>query len=113
MICSKHLVQPLDDVRFRLAQGHLVGDLENIAQRLGAFAVKAAHGQAQLVDGLDDLVDLLGQHQPRQMQHGADADAGAEIGRAGGQVTQFRAESVIEFASPTRYRPGRWPSRPA
>ena len=95
---QQDLVQPLDDVGLDFAQGHLVGNLEDIAQRLGAFAVKAAHGQAQLVDGLNDLVDLLGQDQPGQMQHGADADAGAEIGRAGGQITQVRAESVIEFA---------------
>ena len=47
------------------AEGHLVGHLENIAQRLGAFAVKPAHGQAELVHRLDDRVDLLGQHQAR------------------------------------------------
>ena len=48
---KQDLVQPFHDVRLDFAQGHLVGDLEDIAQRLGAFAVKAAHGQAQLVDG--------------------------------------------------------------
>ena len=48
------LFQPLDDGRLGLAERHLVGDLENIAQRLGAFAVKSAHRQAELVDRLDD-----------------------------------------------------------
>ena len=79
------------------AQGHLVGNLEDIAQRLGAFAVKSAHGQAEFVDRVNDRVDLLGQNQPRQMQHGADADAGAEVGRAGGQVAEFGSEGVIEL----------------
>ena len=64
MIWRQHLVQPLDDVGFGFAQSHLVGNLENIAQRFGAFAVKAAHRQAQFVDGLNDRIDLLGQNQP-------------------------------------------------
>ena len=85
-----------------LAEGHLVGHLEDIAQRLGAFAIKPAHGQAELVDRLDDRVDLFGQDQPGQVQHGADADAGAEIGRAGGQIAQLGAESVIRASSPAR-----------
>ena len=95
---QQDLVQPLDDVRLRFAQGHLVGNLEDVAQRLGAFAVKAAHGQADFVDRLDDLVDLLGQDQAGQMQHGADAHAGAEVGRAGGQVAELGAEGEIELA---------------
>ena len=37
------------------------------------------------------------QHQAGQMQHRADADARAEIRRAGGQVAEFGAESVIQF----------------
>ena len=93
----QHLFQPLDDVGFGFAQRHLVGHLEDIAQRFGAFAVKSAHRQAELVDRLDDRIDLLGQHQPGQMQHRADADAGAEIGRARGQIAQFGVEGVIEL----------------
>ena len=62
---GQDLLQPLDDGALGLAQGHLVGHLENIAQRLGALAVKAADGQAELVDRLDDRVDLLRQDQAR------------------------------------------------
>ena len=58
---QEHLVEPLDDVRLRLAEGHLVGDLEDVAQRLRAFAVQAADGQTKLVDRLDNLVNLLAQ----------------------------------------------------
>ena len=84
-------------VALGFAERHLVGDLEHIAQRLGAFAVKPAHGQAELVDGLDDRIDLLGQDQAGQMQHRADADAGAEVGRAGGQIAEVVVEGVIEL----------------
>ena len=83
--------------RFRFAQRHLVGNLKNISERFRAFAVKSAHGQTELVDGLDDGIDLLGQNQAGQMQHRADADARAEIRRAGGQITEVGVESVIEF----------------
>ena len=97
MICARTFSSRSTIVRFGFAQRHLVGHLENIAQRLGAFAVKPAHGQAQLVDRLDDRIDLLRQHQARQMQHRADANAGAEIRRAGGQITQLVVESVIQL----------------
>ena len=55
-----------------------------LSERLGPFTVKAPDRQAQFVDGLNDLIDLLRQNQRGQMQHGADADAGADVGRAGG-----------------------------
>ena len=84
------------------AQRHLVGNLENIAQRLGALAVKPAHGQAELVHRLDDRIDLLRQHQSRQVQHRAHADARAEIRRARGQIAEFLAERVIRGFSPVR-----------
>ena len=51
-----HLVQPVDDVVFLLPERRLVGDLEEIAQRLGAFAIQPAHRQADLVHRLDDLL---------------------------------------------------------
>ena len=79
-----------------LTAGHLVGNPKDVAQRLGAFPVKPAHGKTQLVDGLDDLVDLLAQHQPRQVQHRAHANAGAEVGGAGGEVAAFFRVGKIE-----------------
>ena len=93
---QQHLVEPLDDVALGLTEGHLVGNLKDVAQRLGAFPVKPAHGKAQLVDGLDDLVDLLAQHQPRQVQHRAHANAGAQVGGAGGEIAAFFRVGKIE-----------------
>ena len=93
----QHLVQPLDNGDFVFAEGHLVRHLEDVAERLGALAIKSAHRQPELVDGLDDGIDLLGQDESGQMQHGAHADARAEVGRARGQVTQFVAEGVREL----------------
>ena len=58
---EQNLVDPFDDVVFRLPQGHLIGNLKDIAQRLSTLAIEAAHRQPQLVNSLDDLVDLLGQ----------------------------------------------------
>ena len=58
---EQNLVDAFDDIVFRLPQGHLIGDLKDIAQRLGALAIETAHRQPQLIDGLDNLVDLLGQ----------------------------------------------------
>ncbi len=97
MICARTFSKPLDDDRFAFAERHLVGDLKNIAQRLGAFAVKPAHREAKLVDGLDDRIDLLGENEARQMQHRAHADAGAEIRRTRGQITEFVVEGEIQF----------------
>ncbi len=58
--------------------------------------MQAADGQAKLVDRLDDLVNLLAQDQPWQVQHRADANTGAEVGGAGGQVAASLAEGVVE-----------------
>ncbi|MEI9865467.1 MAG: hypothetical protein WDN00_13140 [Limisphaerales bacterium] len=73
--------------------------MKDIAQSFGAFAVKSAHRKTKLVDGLDDRIDLLGENEAGQMQHRTDTDAGAKIGRAGRQITEFIAESVIQFFS--------------
>ena len=87
-----------DDLRLRLAQRVLVGDLEEITQSLGALTVEAAHSQADLADGLDNGIDLLGQNERRQMQHHRGTHAGAEIRRAGGQVTEFRIKGERQTA---------------
>ena len=81
----------------RLAEGHLVGNLEEVAERLGAFAVEAAHGQADLVHGLDDLGDLVVEHERGQVHHGRGAHAGADVGRAGGEVADLGREGEVEF----------------
>ena len=94
---EQNLVDAFDDVVLWLTQGHLVGDLKDIAQRLGALAIEPAHRQSQLVDGLDDLVDLLGQDQARKVQHGAHADAGAQIGGAGCQEPVTLGEGELDL----------------
>ena len=52
MICSMTLSRRSMIVVLGFAQGGLVGDLEEVAQGLGAFAEEAAHGQADLVHGV-------------------------------------------------------------
>ena len=80
----------------------LVGNLVEIAERLGAFAVEAADGEADLVDRLDDLADLVAEDQAGQVQHGGGAHAGAEVGRAGGEVAERRDRRRIRAISPVR-----------
>src|SRR5712671_7236626 len=94
----KNLVQPFDDAGFGLAECHLIRHLENVAQRFGALAIKPADGEAQLVHGLDDGVDLLVKDETGEVQHGTDPDASAEVGGAGGEIADLGAEGVIEFS---------------
>ena len=75
----------------------LVRDLKEIAHRLGAFAVKPADREPDLVHRLNDLVDHLAQNEAGQMQHGRGAHAGADIGRAGGQIAELRVVGEIEL----------------
>ena len=86
--------QTVDDFLLGFAQRGLVGNLEKIAQRLGALAVKPAHGESDFADRIDDLVDLLGEDEARKVHHGRGAEAGADIGRARREVTEFRMERV-------------------
>ena len=72
----------------RSPEGVLVGDLEEVGEGFGAFAIEAADGEADFVDGLDDLVDLVAEDERGEVEHGAGAHAGAEIGGAGGEVAE-------------------------
>ena len=89
-------VQPGNDLLLGLAEGGLVGDLEEIPHRLGPLAMEPADGQADLVDRVDDLVHLLGHDEAREVHHGACAHPGADIGGAGGEVAQLVVESEVE-----------------
>ena len=97
MICARTFSSRSTIDRLCFAERHLVGNLKNISERLGAFAVKPAHREAELVDRLDDRIDLLAQNQPRQMEHRADADARAEIRRAGRQIAKLVVEGIIQL----------------
>jgi len=50
-----------------LAERHLVGDLVKVSGRPAALAVEAAYRQVDLLQGAEDLLDLLGLLQGRQM----------------------------------------------
>ena len=89
-------LEAADDGFLALAEGGLVGNLIEIAERLGAFAVETADGEADLVDRLEDLADLVAEHEAGQVEHGGGAQAGAEIGRAGGEVAERGIEGEFE-----------------
>ena len=46
---------------------------------------------------MDDRVNLLGQNQPGQVEHGTDPNTRAEVGRAGRQIPELRAESIVQL----------------
>ena len=89
--------EDLDQLGLGLAQGLLVGDLVEVARGLAPLAVQAADGQVDLLEGAEDLVDLLGLDQSRQVEHHADADPGADVRRAGRQIAELRAEGIGEL----------------
>ena len=88
------VVDLLDQFFFAAAEGDLVADLVEVAHRLRAFAEKAADGEADLLQAAEDLLDLPRDDQSRQVQHHAHPHAGADVGRAGGQIAQPLVEGV-------------------
>ena len=95
---GEHFFEAFHNDGLGFTEGHLIGNLKDVTEGFSAFAIQAAHSQAELVDGLDDRVDLLGKHESGQVQHGTHADAGAEIGRARGEVAKFVIEGVVQLA---------------
>ena len=89
-----HVAHLLDQLLFRLAERGLVGDLIEIAHRLRSLAIQAADGQRDLVQAPKHLVDLPGDHQRRQVEHHAHADAGAHVGRAGREIAKPRVKRI-------------------
>ena len=88
-----HGGKPPDDLIFALSECTLVGDLVKIAESLAALPVKATHREPQLVDSLHDSLNLIRQYKPRQVEHDRRTHSGAEIRRAGGQITECFIES--------------------
>src|SRR5262245_54649421 len=74
-----------DDLPLAAPQRGLVADLIEVAIGLRALAVQAADRDADLLQAAEDLLDLAGHHQRRQVQHHADAHAGADVRGAGRQ----------------------------
>ena len=79
------------------AEGVLVGDLENAARGIGTLSEPAADDQAVLPDGADDLFHFLREDESGQMEHGGGAQAGAEVGRAGGEEAELGGKGDFEI----------------
>ncbi len=77
--------------------GLLVGDLIKIAHRLRAFAVQAANRETNFLQAAEDFVDLPREDERRQVHQYAHSHAGADIGRAGGEVAEAGMERVIDL----------------
>ena len=71
--------------------------MEKVAHRFRSFAIEAADGEPDLVHRLDDLVDHFTENQAGEVKHGGRAHAGADVGRAGGQVAQVLVVGEIEL----------------
>ncbi|MNC56857.1 hypothetical protein D3C75_1064800 [compost metagenome] len=80
-----HTVQIIQNLLLRLPQCNLVGNLEEVAHRLAAFTINPSYGKAHLGDGLQDPVDLLGNHKSGKMDHYRGPDACSHIGGTAGQ----------------------------
>ena len=96
----------------------LVADLVKITHRLGTLAIKPTDCQADLVQAAKHLVDLPRHHQRGQVKHHADAHSGADVGRAGGQVSEGLVVSVGDLlfdqvVDPVDSIPGRFEVEPA
>src|SRR5205814_6431754 len=72
------LANLVEDGRLALAEGYLVRDLVEIAGRSAPFAIKAANRQIDLLQGPENLFDLLGPSQGGQVKHNAGTHAGAD-----------------------------------
>ena len=81
--------EDLDQLGLGLAQGLLVGDLVEVAGGLAPLAVEAADGQVDLLEGPEDLVDLLGLDQARA--GGASRRRGCRCRRWSGRRSGSRA----------------------
>ncbi len=86
----------LEDFFFGAAEGYLIGDLVEIAGGFGAFAVVATDGEVEVFGGTADALDLVGHLERGQVHHDGEADAGADVGWAGGEVAPAREEGVID-----------------
>lgn len=85
-----------DDLFFAFAEGRLIGDLIEIPHCLASFTVQAANRQTDFVQGLEDLLDLLGDNESREVEHDADANPRTDIRGASRQVTELFVESEAD-----------------
>ena len=106
MICGTTSVRLRINSCSLLPRVWLVGNLVKVAERLGSLAVQTSDGQVDLLERPEHFINLLGLHQGGEVKHHADADAGPDVGRAGSQVAQCRAEGVGQFFAQAGHRSG-------
>ena len=92
----RHPLQDLDRVPLAAAERGLVRDLEEVAHDLAVLAVEAPHVEAHLHDALEHPLDLLEQHQGRQVDEHRGPQPGAGVRRAGRQVADLLREGEVE-----------------
>ena len=90
------MLEIADDVVFGFAERRLIADLIKIARGFGPFAIEAANGQSHVLGGTKYLFDFAGQFEGGKMKHHADANAGADVGRAGGQISKAGVKCPVE-----------------
>ncbi len=82
------VVELVEDFLFGAAEGGLVGDLVEVADGFGAFAVETADGEVHVFGGAEYFFNVAGHFEGGEMEHDGDAEAGAEVGGAGGEETE-------------------------
>ena len=87
-----HFADLDEQARLRLAERHLIADLVEVAAGPAAFSVQPADDEVDLLQGLENFLDLLGDTEGREVEHHAGAHAGADVRGASGE----EAESVVE-----------------
>lgn len=92
-----HLMHPLEDLLLAFSKRHLIRNLEEISQRLGPLPVETPHGEADPVDRLYDLADLLAKDEPGEMHHRRRPQSRADVGRTGGEVAQLGGKGELEL----------------
>jgi len=84
-----------DDLGLGDTKCNLIRQLIEVACGLGPLSEEASDGQAHVLCRVEKLLDLACHFQCRQVQHYRDPNSGADVGRAGCEVSQSRAEGIV------------------
>ena len=87
----------IDGFFFTFAEGGLVGYLKKIAEIFRTFTENSAGRQMKFVYAVDGRSDLVGEHQPGQVEHHRSTHTGADIGRTTGQIAQLFIKGIVDF----------------
>ncbi|GBD37513.1 hypothetical protein HRbin36_02648 [bacterium HR36] len=72
----------------------MIGNLVKLTAGPGTFTVQTTQHQVHLLQGAEDLLQLLGQRQGWQVEQHTGAHACTHVGRAGREITKFFTEGV-------------------